>query len=104
MKLELAVSTNLSRLREISSSPRERESDKPERASASMSNGAGISIQLSVSARARDFEISHERVSKRLSVSVRSGIQRSSFGKQQLFFVSCFGTREACELVLYLIR
>lgn len=45
MKLELAVSTNLSRLRDISSSPWERESDKPERASASMANGAGIRIR-----------------------------------------------------------
>lgn len=45
MKLELAASTNLSKLREMSSSPGERESDKHGRASASMANGAGIRIQ-----------------------------------------------------------
>lgn len=79
MKLELAVSTNLSRLRKISASPWERESDKPERASASMANGAGIRI--------RDPEIALSRVSKRMSGNVKSGMQRSSFcSSTQHFF------------------
>lgn len=98
MKLELAVSTNLSRLKDMSSSPWERELDKPERASASMANGAGIRIQDPEQVQFfKGFPNEYREMSSRGCSERRFAPTLSSF---LCFFP--FGTRGTCDLVLHL--